>query len=133
MNRSTLPRPWGRATVEWTIWMCRSAATVVMWSLVKSLPWSTYRTLGKPCTAQAGSLLRQIAWRSARDRFNAEGAPEEDAVPGDRSGAVVQDDGQPGPGRMTGLVQDEDVQLGVVGLPDVVGTLGLTAVDELVP
>ena len=34
---------------------------------------------------------------------------------------------------MTGLVQDEDVQLGVVGLPDVVGTLGLTAVDELVP
>jgi len=61
--------------------MCRSAATVVMWSLVKSLPWSTYRTLGKPCTAQAGSLLRQIAWRSARDRFNAEGAPRKTLYP----------------------------------------------------
>src|ERR1035437_448724 len=77
----------GRATVEWTIWMCRSAATVVMWSLVKSLPWSTYRRLGKPCTGPGRVALASDRLAQREGQVQRRGRPEEDAVPGDRSGA----------------------------------------------
>nr|WP_254668967.1 IS3 family transposase [Brevibacterium sp. CS2] len=40
-DSSILPRPWGRATVEWISRIWRSTAVWASWSLVKSLPWST--------------------------------------------------------------------------------------------
>ncbi len=70
-----LAAPCGRATAECTSSMCRSAASWARWSLVKSLPWSAYSTSGRPCTGQPGSVLRQIACRSASDRFSADEAP----------------------------------------------------------
>jgi hypothetical protein len=41
---------------------------------------------------------------------------------------VVLDDGQP---RAPAFVKDQDVELGVIGLPDLVGRRRLAAVDEL--
>jgi hypothetical protein len=45
---------------------------------------------------------------------------------------VVEDDGQPRARRAAVAIQDEDVELGVVGLPQVVRVPGLAAVDQLV-
>jgi hypothetical protein len=42
---------------------------------------------------------------------------EEHHVPGDRAGAVVDHSGEPGPHRRSALVEDEDVERRVVGLP----------------
>jgi hypothetical protein len=57
---------------------------------------------------------------------------EEHGVASDRAGAVVEHDGQPRPRRRAGLVEDEQVEFGVVGLPDLVRPLGLAPVDQLV-
>ncbi len=57
---------------------------------------------------------------------------EEHRVAGDRAGAVVLHDGQPRPGRGAVGVEDEQVEFGVVGLPDHVRALGLAAVDQFV-
>ena len=66
-----------------------------------------------PCTAQAGSLLCQIAWRNANDRFSA----EEHGVAGDRPGAIVEHHGQPRSSWRRVGIHDEQVEFGVVGLP----------------
>ena len=60
---------------------------------------------------------------------------EEHGVPGDRPGVVVQDHRQPRPGRPAGLVEHHHVQLGVIGLPDVVGVRRFPPQDqfEIVP
>jgi len=57
---------------------------------------------------------------------------QENGVPADRAGAVVDDDRQPGARRVSSFVEDQDVELGVVGLPDLVRAVGLTAVHQLV-
>jgi len=57
---------------------------------------------------------------------------KEHGVAGDRAGAVVEHDGQPRPGRCPRLVEHEQVELGVVGLPDLVRPLRLAPVDQLV-
>jgi hypothetical protein len=56
---------------------------------------------------------------------------EVDRVPGNGPGVVVLDHGQPRPGRRTRRCQYPQVELGVVGLPDLVGTARLPAVDQL--
>ena len=80
-NRSILPRPCGRPTVEWKIRMRSSMAVRSRWWLVKSEPWSTWITSGMPHIAHVGSVLRQIACRSARAVFIAEGAPVKTVYP----------------------------------------------------
>jgi hypothetical protein len=55
---------------------------------------------------------------------------EVDRVPGDGPGMVVFDHGQPRPGRLTGRGHHPQVELGVVGLPDLVGAGRLPAVDQ---
>jgi hypothetical protein len=58
---------------------------------------------------------------------------EEHRVPGDRAGVVVDHRGQPRPrGRPIG-VEDQDVELGVVGLPEGVGPAGTVPPDQLEP
>lgn len=74
-NRSIFPLPWGRPMVEWMMRTCSSMAVRSRSWLVKSEPWSTCRMSGSPHIAQLGSLLRQIAWRSARAVLTADGAP----------------------------------------------------------
>ena len=56
---------------------------------------------------------------------------EVDRVPGDGPGMVVFDHGQPRPGRVTGRGHHPQVELGVIGLPDLVGAGRLPAVDQL--
>ena len=85
---------------------------------------------------------RQPAHRPSRVGFAPDGlpqgqcglqrgrSPEEHRVPGD-PGPVVQDDGQPRPGRAPGGVQHYHVELGVVGLPDVVGVRRFSAQHQL--
>lgn len=59
------------------------------------------------------------------------GGGQVDRPAGKRSAVVVLDDGQPRPGRLAAGADDPKVKLGVVGLPDVVGTLGLPPQDEV--
>ena len=58
---------------------------------------------------------------------------EEDRVPGDRAGMIILDDGQPGPGGPAARIEHQQVQFGVVGLPDLVGAVRLPAVNQLEP
>ena len=64
-------------------------------------------------------------------RLQRRGRREAQAVAGHGAAVVVEDDRQPGPGRAVALVADPDVELGVVGLPDRVGRVGLAAVDQV--
>ncbi|SMY13238.1 hypothetical protein BJEO58_02850 [Brevibacterium jeotgali] len=80
-KRSIFPRPCGRPMVEKIIRIFRAAAVYSRWWLVKSLPWSMWRTSGMPHIAHAGSSLRQIACRSASAVFIAEGAPVKTMYP----------------------------------------------------
>ena len=60
-----------------------------------------------------------------------DGRLEADAEAGDRAAVVVEDDGQPGPRGLAALVEDPDVQRRVVGLPDLVGSAGLAAIEQV--
>jgi len=60
------------------------------------------------------------------------GSAQEQGVAGDGPRAVVEHDRQPRPGRAAVRVQHQQVQLGVVGLPDLVRPVGLPAVHQLV-
>jgi hypothetical protein len=53
------------------------------------------------------------------------GGADEDGVASDRAGVVVEDDRQPGADWDVGLVEDGDVEEGVVDLPLLVGRLAL--------
>ncbi len=57
----------------------------------------------------------------------------EDGVPADRAGVVVHDHGQPGAVGLPADADDEEVELGVVGLPRLVRALRPAPVHELVP
>ena len=57
--------------------------------------------------------------------------PEEEQVAGDRPAVIVEDDGQPGLSRLARVIRHEEVELGVIGLPDGVGPRGLGAMDEV--
>ena len=59
------------------------------------------------------------------------GRAEEHAVSGNGAGVVVHHRGQPGAGRLAGLVEDEKVEEGVVRLPERVGRFGAVAVSQL--
>jgi len=59
-------------------------------------------------------------------------AIEADRVAGQRAAVIVEDDRQPRPCWPPGDIEDDEVELGVIGLPGVVGSFGLAAVDELV-
>jgi hypothetical protein len=56
---------------------------------------------------------------------------EVDRIPGNGPGIVVLDHGQPRPRRVTRRGHHPQVELGVIGLPDLVGTGCLPAVDQL--
>lgn len=58
------------------------------------------------------------------------GGSEEDAVPGDGARVIVEHEGQPGPGRRAAGVQHEDVEQGMIGLPDGIRPLGAVTVDQ---
>ena len=51
---------------------------------------------------------------------------------GHRARVVVEDDGQPWAHWLAGLIENENVQHGVVGLPDRVGRFGAVPMDQLI-
>ena len=61
------------------------------------------------------------------------GGADEDGVPGDPAGVVIEDDRQPGPDGDAGLVEDGDIEEGVVDLPLLVGAAGVAAEHQLEP
>lgn len=74
--------------------------------------------------------MRQIACRNASAVVSADAA-QVDRIPGHRPGVVVLDDGQPRPARLARRRDHPQVQLGVVGLPDRIGPLGLAPVHQV--
>ncbi|MGC5010137.1 hypothetical protein ACLQ2R_05175 [Streptosporangium sp. DT93] len=60
------------------------------------------------------------------------GRGEVDRVAGDGPGVVVFDDGAPGPGRVAGRGDHPQIELGVVGQPDLVEPFGLAPVHQLI-
>ena len=84
-----------------------------------------------PQTCQPGRPLRQIACRSARAVWIADGCGERQRIARHGTAVVVEDDGQP---RLLGLptpVFQPDVQFRMIGLPDGVGAGRLVAVDQV--
>ena len=84
-----------------------------------------------PQTCQPGRALRQIACRSARAVWIADGLGERERVAGDGTAVVVEDDGQPRLSRLPSPVFQPDVELRMVGLPDGVGAGRLVTVDQV--
>ena len=64
-------------------------------------------------------------------RLNSGGGGEEEQIARDGPAVIIEDDGQPGLPWLARAIRHEDVELGVVGLPDGIGPFGLGAMDEV--
>ena len=60
------------------------------------------------------------------------GCAQEHAIACDRAGIIILHDGQPGTGGLAVCVEDKEIELGVIRLPDRIGALSAVPVDQLV-
>ena len=121
-----------------------AAAAVHPWRAVDELDLEVDANLGDVVAGEVRSMVAVKGGGKTTDRprrvcFAPDRLPQrqrclqggriaqEHRVPGDRPGLVVQDDGQPRPGGPVGLVEHHHVELGVVGLPEIVGIGRLSA------
>lgn len=84
-----------------------------------------------PQTDQAGSSLRPMAWAQHQRRLKGRGVPEAEADAGDGAAVVVEDDGQPRLGRPAALIEQPEVELGVVGLPELIRPARVAAIQQV--
>jgi len=84
-----------------------------------------------PHTAHAGCAFAPDRLAQRERGLQRRRRSDEHDVPRDRAAVVVLNDRQPRTHCTPVLVDDQDVELGVVGLPDLVGRRRFAAVDEL--
>jgi len=58
--------------------------------------------------------------------------PDERQVTDDRARMIIHDQGEPWPDRLTAGIQDQNVQLRVIGLPERIGARRSMSVQQLV-
>ena len=64
-------------------------------------------------------------------RLDRRGSPEEQQKARDGPAVIIEDYGQPGLTWLVQAIRDEDIELGVIGLPDGIWPLCLRATDEV--
>lgn len=133
-KRSILPRPWGRPTVEWMIRdaQLNGSAFKMMAGEVGAVV--DVENVGNAAHRPRGIGLAPDRLPEREGRVHRGRGTGKDCVSADRARVVVDHDREPGairlPARGAG---NEDVEFGVIGLPDLVGAVGSAAVHQLVP
>jgi hypothetical protein len=87
--------------------------------------------LGDAADMPAGLGLAPDRLAKRQGRLNGRRGGEKEQIAGDSAAVIIEDDGQP---RLAGLVLvvfDQDLELGVIGLPGGVGRLGVPAMHEV--
>jgi len=111
--------------------MCRSAQTCSRWTAGEVRAVVGVEHVGEPAHRPRRPVLAPDRLAQRERGLQRRRRPEEHDVACDSAAVVILDHRQPRTRRALLVVEDEQVKLGVVGLPDLVGALGLAAVDKL--